>query len=1085
MLLPNRQVGGLSGFLLTLMSILSLGMPPACLGGAEVSRRPFALAAADAEVTLEKFSDQSGAQVVYLIGEVRGVTTNPVQGEFAIREALNRLVAGTALRVERDEKTGAYAIRRDPKSLPPAAEPANSNTSSTLSMKKSFPAKFTAALAALGAALLTAQTTPFTVPKEEVVELSPFVVNASEDNGYQATNTLAGSRMNTSLRDTAASVSVLTSELLSDIGALNLNDAFVYANNVELDHTNLNNDNGTFEFFNTFRIRGQAATVARNYFRWKLPADLFNVERIEEARGPNSILFGIASAGGLISTQTKQASTNRNFRRAQLVYGSYDLRRATIDVNQTTFNEKLGVRFNAVLSDVQGYQHYVYEKDNRAHLAVKYNLTPNTVFRAEYEKGKTSANKANNQEIVDNAMKWYYAGAPVLLVNAADTARGITRNANGADLSIRLVETAPGVYYNYDARLAGNTQPATAGGMLYEPAFIDNLNFRPNSGGPGQTQESWFETYSAFLDHKLGKNTFLQLAFNHQDYDFEAWQASGASGLKGDPNRFMKDGVTPNPNAGGYYFESFWTHRYRSEALNNLRFSVSQELDFGKWGEYRLAGLAEREESNWSKDNYIEIWANEATNLGAFNTVRNSGVNRVMRRHYITPGDYGTYFSSFSAPAPITGMVDPSNPARTLKTAWTRAGIADFNDPQEQDSYLAAAQAFYFKRKLVLAGGYRADTLYLHEGLRGFRDPVTQDIVVDNETFPRANKTIDAHTRTYGVVYHALPWLSLRYNNARSLELTNGGIRLTPHPDENGNFIGGRVGDNPQGQGEDYGFDLNLLDGKIFVRATRFETIRAGAQQFVYGGTSSPSTLSNRVMDALQGAGLITQAERDLHQIDVGGSEFDMKSTGYELSVTANPTKNWRLSANYSFTDSVTDNTAPEILVWAAAEIPYFQSFNQNILVSTGDTVAGEIARWQAVHQTLQSVNGLGTIGNRREKLSVVTRYTFSDGLLKGLHVGATARHQSKMVIGATSANTLVYGNSITRADASLGYRFGRMPGLKFLKNLSLQLNVYNVLNQHDPLVMGVANENAAVLVPNRLLPQEPRYWRLSADLAF
>lgn len=55
--------------------------------------------------------------------------------------------------------------------------------------------------------------------------------------------------------------------------------------------------------------------------------------RIEEAREPNLILFGIASAGDLISTQTKQASTDRNSRETPLTYGSYDLRRASVDIN--------------------------------------------------------------------------------------------------------------------------------------------------------------------------------------------------------------------------------------------------------------------------------------------------------------------------------------------------------------------------------------------------------------------------------------------------------------------------------------------------------------------------------------------------------------------------------------------------------------------------------------------------------------------------------------------------------------------------------------------------------------------------------
>jgi outer membrane receptor protein involved in Fe transport len=89
-------------------------------------------------------------------------------------------------------------------------------------------------------------------------------------------------------------------------------------------------------------------------------------------------------------------------------------------------------------------------------------------------------------------------------------------------------------------------------------------------------------------------------------------------------------------------------------------------------------------------------------------------------------------------------------------------------------------------------------------------------------------------------------------------------------------------------------------------------------------------------------------------------------------------------------------------------------------------------------------------------------------------------------VIGIKTTGEWVYGNSFTRADAFLAYRFGRSGRLPdFIKNLSLQLNVYNVLDQHDPLIMNVANINAATLAINRLRPQDPRYWRLTADFSF
>lgn len=90
--------------------------------------------------------------------------------------------------------------------------------------------------------------------KEEAVELTPFTVTSDKDVGYQAANTLAGSRMNTSLKDTAASISILTEEFIKDVGAMDLNEAIRFGNNVEME---LPDGNASFEFFRTFVIRGQ------------------------------------------------------------------------------------------------------------------------------------------------------------------------------------------------------------------------------------------------------------------------------------------------------------------------------------------------------------------------------------------------------------------------------------------------------------------------------------------------------------------------------------------------------------------------------------------------------------------------------------------------------------------------------------------------------------------------------------------------------------------------------------------------------------------------------------------------------------
>ena len=49
--------------------------------------------------------------------------------------------------------------------------------------------------------------------------MTPFEVATSRDTGYQATETLAGTRIRTDLRDVGAAITVITKEFLKDVGA--------------------------------------------------------------------------------------------------------------------------------------------------------------------------------------------------------------------------------------------------------------------------------------------------------------------------------------------------------------------------------------------------------------------------------------------------------------------------------------------------------------------------------------------------------------------------------------------------------------------------------------------------------------------------------------------------------------------------------------------------------------------------------------------------------------------------------------------------------------------------------------------------
>ncbi len=144
-------------FLLVLAALAAVAR-----GAAPVARRHYELAGGDAVKTLRQFVEQSGEEIVYVVTKVRGVTTNPVRGEFTAREVIERMVADTVLVVVEDQKTGALMISRG--ATPPAPLPSRPEAKPKAAAEPSRPMKRKTLLAvvagwlALAAPALPAQT---------------------------------------------------------------------------------------------------------------------------------------------------------------------------------------------------------------------------------------------------------------------------------------------------------------------------------------------------------------------------------------------------------------------------------------------------------------------------------------------------------------------------------------------------------------------------------------------------------------------------------------------------------------------------------------------------------------------------------------------------------------------------------------------------------------------------------------------------------------------------------------------------------------------------------------------------------------
>ncbi|MEY3608418.1 MAG: hypothetical protein RLZZ447_1206, partial [Verrucomicrobiota bacterium] len=107
---------------------VACAVPPVQAG--EAARKSYDIEAGDAVSTLKRFANDSGRQVMFLVDAVRGVKTNPVRGEYTVREALTRLVADTGLIVAEDSQSGALMVNRARPEESPAAKsnPAPSTT---------------------------------------------------------------------------------------------------------------------------------------------------------------------------------------------------------------------------------------------------------------------------------------------------------------------------------------------------------------------------------------------------------------------------------------------------------------------------------------------------------------------------------------------------------------------------------------------------------------------------------------------------------------------------------------------------------------------------------------------------------------------------------------------------------------------------------------------------------------------------------------------------------------------------------------------------------------------------------------------
>ena len=343
----------------------------------------FDVPAGEARDTLKRFAQQAGREIVY--PPLGAIQTNAVKGELTVREALDRLLAGTSLAAFEDAKTGGMVVRRrdDPKAQGVAPS----------TVKSDRPAENKSSEAVLRAA--AALRLPADRNREEAIVLSPFEVVTDKDDGFAAANAGTATRLALDMRDVPAPFSAMTRDFIDALVVTNFSEAASWATNGSAWQSgaapaDLQQQPSQF---NTRGADSNSGQQRNNYLTSGL-LDSYALERYEFGRGPNAALFNIGSgstlAGGL-GSQTKRPRYDRSFDTVGFTYGSWDYQRATLDVNRPLSN-KVAVRGNAVWFDRNGYRLKEFERTKGVTLAGSYLITPKTEIRLEGAYDKTARN---------------------------------------------------------------------------------------------------------------------------------------------------------------------------------------------------------------------------------------------------------------------------------------------------------------------------------------------------------------------------------------------------------------------------------------------------------------------------------------------------------------------------------------------------------------------------------------------------------------------------------------------------------------------------------------------------------------------
>lgn len=480
----------------------------------------------------------------------------------------------------------------------------------------------------------------------ETINLNPFVVTAQQSDTYTAKDTLAGNRVRTDLSDVGSSVEVITTKFLNDTNSKTMADLLVLTTDTEVAGQGgnfLGQGNGPVltadpTLTPVTRVRGlEAADITQDFFLTRIPYDVFNTGRVDIQRGPNSLLFGIGSPGGIINGTSNQAAFV-NSDKIENQIASFGSLRDTADFNRVILPNELAIRVSWLDDNTKYRQVPAFQDDHRlygairwdpkilnkgsAHTSLTVNAERGTIygiasidtppldeitpyFTSPYFKnpgGGLQTYTANNVGNAAVTNPWLtsspaYASPFNLTAFESSGAQGISFYGSGFQWPNTSITNAQdptpvtGGYFgitSYDiyanqAGLYGSALGAFKAKSLTDSSifnFYDQLLGGPNSGENDTFTTVTVNLAQSFFNGKVG----FDAAYNHESSLFSNWSflSSYSTAISVDIMSTLPDGQ-PNPNVGrpmviggGESGYGSWSQDDRS----TLRLTGYAELDF-------------------------------------------------------------------------------------------------------------------------------------------------------------------------------------------------------------------------------------------------------------------------------------------------------------------------------------------------------------------------------------------------------------------------------------------------------------------------------------------------------------------------